>query len=146
MRSRSGQPKVPRPSSCTGWKPPCIPGCTLARQFRFVAVSVFSSHPRSRLELGCSPCHPAGCFGEGPPRLLLSLALFGQTWSSLFLERAFSPGSGTYFPLRLLRKARACLKLRVPGSKEYLNGSSLAPGLVMVGPLANEVFTYNVYS
>lgn len=90
---------------------------------------------------------PCWLLWEGPPRLLLSLALFGQTWSSLFLERAFSPGSGTYFPLRLLRKARACLKLRgVPGSKEYLNGTSLAPGLVMVGPLANEVFTYNVYS
>lgn len=46
------------------------------------------------------------------------------------------------FPLYLiLRRTRACPELGVPGSK----GISLAPGLVVVESLANEMFTYNVY-
>lgn len=54
--------------------------------------------------------------------------------------------SGTISLRHLLRRTRACLKLGVTGSGEDPNGFSLAPGQVMFGPQANEMFTYNVYS
>lgn len=91
----------------------------------------------------CVPVpHPAAP-RKGLPGLLLSFALYGQLWSSLFLERAFSLFQALFL---LLRRTRAYLTHRLPGSNGDPNGFSLDPGQVMFGSQANEMVISNVYT
>lgn len=93
----------------------------------------------------CVPVpHPAAP-RKGLPGLLLSFALYGQLWSSLFLERAFSLFQGSS-PPPSPEGTRAGWKLGLPGSNGDPNGFSMALGQGIFGPWANEMVINNVYS
>lgn len=137
--------KVPRPSLCWGGSSESQ-ASPWHHIFTFGASRVFPAHAQvrqSRLELGCTSLSPSWLlWGRSSMAFCFHLPYLGRhgvrySWKGPFhpFQALFSPCISFWGELELAWRLGFLV----------LRGISLAPGLVALESLANEMFTYNVY-